>query len=317
MSFLYANVTFSQSSSDVQSYIAKYKSIALQNEKDYGVPATITLAQGILESGAGTSSLTRNTNNHFGIKALGGWNGSVYYAWDDETCKSRFRCYKNAEDSYTDHARLLSTSRFYKHLLCISVYDYRKWAAGLKKAGYATAPNYAKALIGIIDSYKLYAINGGVKLRPGKTVVVTTYKEQTKPVFEVDCEMPETEMSEEQEIIQNSAKRYIVRINDCHCTTLNPGETLAYVARKHNVSITDLLKFNEVDVEAQITEGDIVFLEKKKRHYEGAQDYYIAQEDETLYEVSQQFGIQLHQLAKLNGLSGFVRLKPGKRIMLK
>lgn len=168
MSFLYANVTFSQSSSDVQSYIAKYKSIALQNEKDYGVPATITLAQGILESGAGTSSLTRNTNNHFGIKALGGWNGSVYYAWDDETCKSRFRCYKNAEDSYTDHARLLSTSRFYKHLLCISVYDYRKWAAGLKKAGYATAPNYAKALIGIIDSYKLYAINGGVKLRQAR-----------------------------------------------------------------------------------------------------------------------------------------------------
>ncbi len=301
----------------VQVYVAQYKATALQNEKEYGIPATIILAQGILESGAGTSGLARASNNHFGMKAGSKWKGKVHLAWDDETQKSRFRCYDSAAESFRDHARLLTTNSRYRSLFKINIYDYRGWAHGLKKAGYATAPLYAQALIGIIDQYKLYEINGGAKLKPGKTVTITRYKTVEKPVFEEDCVLDEEEESEEQTMIADAAKRYAVLINDIHCTVLQPGETLASVSRKYDISPVQLLKYNELGSEYQIKEGDIVFLDKKKKKYEGPQDEYIAKQGDTLYDVSQEFGIQLHQLAKLNHMNDYVRLREGTRIILK
>lgn len=301
----------------VQAYITQHKETALRNEKEYGIPAPIILAQGILESGAGTSGLTRASNNHFGIKAGSKWKGRVHLAWDDETQKSRFRCYASAAESYQDHARLLTTNSCYRPLFKINIYDYRGWAHGLKKAGYATAPRYAQALIGIIDQYKLYEINGGAKLRPGKTVVITSYKTIEKPIFEEDCVLDEREESEEQTMIVDAASRYAVLINDIHCTVLQPGETLASISRKYDISPVQLLKFNELGSEYQVKEGDIVFLDKKKKKYEGPQDVYIAKRGDTLYEVSQEFGIQLHQLAKLNNMNDYVRLQEGTRIILK
>lgn len=303
--------------SDVQSYISRYKSAALQNEKEYGIPAPIILAQGILESGAGTSGLTRSSNNHFGIKAGSKWKGRIHLAWDDETQKSRFRCYESAAESYRDHARLLTTNSCYRSLFNINKYDYRGWAQGLKKAGYATAPHYAQALIGIIDQYKLYEINGGAKLRAGKTVIITTYKTVEKAIFEEDCILDDDEESDEQAMIADAANRYVVLINDIHCTVLQPGETLASISRKYDISPVQLLKFNELGSESQVKEGDIVFLDKKRKKYEGAQDIYITKEKETLHDVSQKFGIQLRQLAKLNGMSEYSLLHSGTRLILK
>ncbi len=301
----------------VQAYIAQHKETALKNEREYGIPAPIILAQGILESGAGTSRLTISSNNHFGIKAGSKWKGRVHLAWDDETQKSRFRCYSSAAESYQDHARLLTTNSCYRPLFKINIYDYRGWAHGLKKAGYATAPRYAQALIGIIDQYKLYEINGGAKLRPGKTVIITSYKTVESPVFEEDCILYEDEESEEQIMIAEAAARYAVLINDIHCTVLQPGETLASISRKYDISPVQLLKFNELGSEYQVKEGDIVFLDKKKKKYDGSQDVYIAKPGETLYDVSQEFGIQLHQLARLNNMNDYVRLQEGTRIILK
>lgn len=301
----------------VLSYIAEYKSIALQNEKEFGIPATIILAQGILESGAGTSGLTQASNNHFGIKAGSSWKGKVHLAWDDETQKSKFRCYASAAESFRDHAYLLTTNSCYRSLFKINIYDYRGWAHGLKKAGYATAPHYAQALIGIIDQYKLYEINGGAKLKPGKIVTITRYKTIERPIFENDCVMDDGEESEEQTMIADAVKRYAVLINDIHCTVLQPGETLASISRKYDLSPAQLLKFNELGSEYQVKEGDIVFLDKKKKKYEGPQDVYIAKQGDTLYDVSQEFGIQLHQLAKLNDMNDYVRLREGTRVILK
>lgn len=303
--------------SKVQSYIDRYKVVALQNEKEYGIPATIILAQGILESGAGTSALTLASNNHFGIKAGSKWKGPVHYAWDDETRKSKFRCYGSASESYRDHARLLTTNSCYKPLFMINIYDYRGWAHGLKKAGYATAPGYAQALIGIIDRYRLYELNGGVKLRPGKKVVITRYVTVEKPVFEEDCILDEEEESEDEAMMADAERRYAVLINDIRCTILQPGETFASVSRKYDISLADLLKFNELGSVCQIKEGDIIFLDKKRKRYEGSQDIYISKKGDTLYDISQEFGIQLHQLAKLNGLNDYVRLKEGTRVCLK
>lgn len=307
---------FSQSSSDIQSYITQYKQIALEQEKKYGIPAPITLAQGILESGAGKSMLTRNTNNHFGVKAFGGWTGPVFLAWDDEKQKSRFRSYSSAMESYRDHSLFLKNNSRYNSLFTKSVYDYRAWAIGLQKAGYATSGTYAKALIGLVDAYRLYAINGGVKLRAGKTVTITKVITSEIPV-DLDCQMDESEESEEEKEVKDIIKRFVVEINDVRCTILYPGESLASISQKYDIPQYKILEFNEISDESSLNEGDIVYLQKKKKKYTGIQDYYRVKDDDTLYAISQQFGITMSSLAKMNNKDMFSRLQEGERLMLK
>lgn len=300
-----------QSSADIDTYISQYKQLALEQEKKHGIPASITLAQGILESGAGKSTLTRNANNHFGVKAYGGWTGPVYLAWDDEQQKSRFRKYSSAAESYRDHSLFLKNNSRYCDLFTKSVYDYRAWAIGLQKAGYATAGNYAKALIGFIDTYQLYAINGGVKLRAGKTVTITQQVPTLPPVFDTECILNDSEESEEETEVAKIMRKFIVDINGVRCTILYPGENLMSIVQKYDIQLSKLLDFNELSALDDIKEGDIVYLEKKKKKYFGLQDTYHVRGNETLYEVSQQFGIQLVSLAKLNGIDIFYDLKEG------
>lgn len=318
MVFCAATSSMAQSSSDILNYINKYKDIALEQEKQYGVPATITLAQGILESGAGKSGLTRNANNHFGIKAFGGWTGPIYQAWDDEPNKSRFRVYNTAAESFRDHSIFLKNNSRYRSLFSKSVYDYRGWAIGLQKAGYATATTYASALIGFIDSYRLYDINGGVKLKAGKTVVITRKATATqRATFDESCQAAEDEQSEEEEAVANAVKRYVVDINDVRCTILYPGMTLSSIAMKYDIPKEKLLEFNEVASEKDFHEGDIVFIAKKKSKYTGAQDFYRVKEGDTLYGISQNFGIKFANLAKMNNKDIFSQLKEGEKIKLK
>lgn len=306
-----------QSSSDIQSYISQYKQIALDQEKEYGIPAPITLAQGILESGAGKSGLTKSSNNHFGIKRGVGWNGALCYAWDDEPQKSAFRVYASAAESYKDHSLFLKNNGRYNSLFSISVYNYRGWANGLQKAGYATSPTYAKALIGYIDTYKLYEINGGVKLRSGKTITITRTITREELVELKDIQMDEAEESEEQKDIINATQKFVVEINGIRCTILYPGETLSSIAMKYDISKRDLLLYNETTSEDDFQEGDIVFLGKKKKKYEGAQDFYRAKEGETLYAISQQFGIKLANLSKMNRRNSFSVIEKNEKLRLK
>lgn len=305
-----------QTSNDIIRYISKYKNIALAQEKSFGIPASITLAQGILESGAGKSMLTVHANNHFGIKAGSSWKGDIYMAWDDEINKSRFRKYSSAKESFDDHAKVLKGNR-YSFLFSKSVYDYRAWAYGLQKAGYATATNYAKALIGYIDAYKLYSINGGVKLKPGKTITITKYITKEQPVFDADCLIEDEVQTEEEEFIKRTINRYVVEINDVRCTLLYPGESITSISMKYDIPKEQILEYNEVVTDTNIKEGDIVFLEKKKTKYNGSRDYYIVKENDTLYGVSQQFGIRLSNLVKINGINLFSKLQVGQRLRLK
>ena len=307
--------SFAQTSSEIRAYIDKYRQVALDQEKEFGIPAPITLAQGILESGAGTSKLTVNSNNHFGIKALGGWGGGVYLAWDDEPVKSRFRTYASAEESFRDHSLVLKNSPRYRSLFSKSVFDYRSWAVGLQAAGYATAPNYAKALIGYIDAYAIYAVNGGVKLRPGKTVTVT--KTVLVEGAMEEWQMDETEVTEEQEEIARIVSRFVVEINDVRCTLLYPGQTLATVAQRYDISKKKLLEYNEARSERDIQEGSVVYLAPKRNRYKGIQDYYVVKEGESLYSVSQQFGLKMASLGKMNGKSMLSRLQAGEKLRLK
>lgn len=310
-------LAFSQSFSDIQSYISQYKQIAVDQEKIYGIPAPITLAQGIIESAAGKSGLTRKSNNHFGIKKGNGWNGPLCYAWDDDPQKSPFRVYSSAEESYKDHSLFLKNNSRYSSLFSKSIYDYRGWANGLQRAGYATSPTYAKALIGYIDSYKLYTINGGVKLRPGKMVTITKAITRAELITRKDIQIEETEDSEEQEAFERTIRKFVVEINGVRCTILYPGETMSSIAMKYDISKRDLLLFNETTSENDFHEGDVVFLEKKKKKYEGAQDFYRAKGGESLYDISQKFGIKLANLTKMNKISSFASIAEGEKLRLK
>ena len=321
--FAFATGVSAQSSADIRNYIAKYSQIALDQERAYGVPASITIAQGILESGAGKSGLTRNANNHFGIKAFGGWKGPIYQAWDDEPNKSKFRVYASAAESFRDHSLFLKNNSRYRSLFQKSVYDYRGWAIGLQKAGYATAQTYAKALIGFIDAYQLYAINGGVKLRSGTTVTIRRpagggkQQQQGRPEFLPEEQMDENEESEEEKSVKNAVQKFLVEVNDVRCTVLYPGQTLSSVSMKYDIPKQKLLEFNETTRESDFKEGDIVFLEKKKSKFTGAQDFYRVKEGDTVYGISQQFGIKMANLTKMNKLNLFSTLKEGDKLRLK
>ena len=211
---------------------------------------------------------------------------------------------------------MLKNSSRYRSLFSKSIYDYRGWAIGLQRAGYATAKNYAAALIGFIDTYRLYAINGGVKLRAGKTVIVRQTVNNA-PTFDADCQMDDEEQSEEEQTVTQAVTRYVVEINDISCTILYPGTTLSSIAMQYDIPKDKLLEFNEVVVEEELHEGDIVFLDKKKKKYTGAKDFYYAKKDDTLYGVSQLFGIKVASLAKMNHREPGEKLYEGDKLRLK
>lgn len=308
---------FAQSPAEIRAYINKYKSLALEQEKLYGIPAPITLAQGILESSAGTSGLATKANNHFGIKAFGGWSGGIYLAWDDEPTKSKFRVYKSAQESYTDHSKFLKDNGRYQSLFNISIYDYRGWANGLQKAGYATSKKYAKALIGYIDAYELYAINGGVKLKPGKKGIIAKTTRIEDLTQAEDYVIEASEKTEEEEEVTQTLQKFVVEINEVRCTILYPGETLSSISMKYNIPKNKILDYNETASESDIQEGDIVYLQKKKRKYQGAQDFYRVKAGDSLYGIAQQFGIRTSSLAKMNHKDLFSPLIEGEKLQLK
>jgi len=309
-----------QSTSEVRAYIDRYKDMALEQERKYGVPATITLAQGIVESAAGTSQLTRKTNNHFGIKNYGGWRGPTVYAWDEEP--SWFRVYASAEASYEDHSRFLRENRRYDSLFDLSVWNYRGWAWGLKKAGYASEPTYARALINYIEAYRLYELNGGTKLPPGKVVrikkrVAREVKEEKLPAAEEEPADAEEMTEREEREAEDIMNRVVVEVNDVRCTLLYPGQTIATVANKYGIDPEKLLAYNECSSRSNFHEGDTIFLEKKKRKYAGPQDYYRVRKGETLHSVAQKYGIRLICLARMNDKDISVKLKEGEKLRLK
>jgi hypothetical protein len=316
-SILTSSAAFPQSSADIRTYIDQYKTLALEQQKLYGIPAPITLAQGILESGAGKSDLATNANNHFGIKALGGWSGGVYRAWDDEAVKSKFRVYSSAKESFEDHSQLIKNNNRYQSLFNISVYDYRGWANGLQRAGYATAKNYAKALIGYIDAYQLYTINGGVKLKPSKKGVLAKDTKVEDLAKTDDFVIDASVETEEEEQVSQTLMKFMVEINEVRCTILYPGETLSSIAMKYNISKHRLLEYNETANESDIHEGDIVYLQKKKRKFLGPQDFYRIKTGDSLYTIAQQFGIRTSSLAKMNKKDIFSELKEGEKLRLK
>ena len=269
---------------DQEAYIKRYKKIAMREMERTGVPASIKLAQGILESDAGRSKLARSANNHFGIKCGSRWNGEEYYKEDDDyddrgkLIKSCFRQYRNADASFVAHSEFLrdpAKSFRYGFLFRLDPTDYRAWAEGLRRSGYATNPNYPQLLISLIERYNLNQYDQSSVVVEEPEVVIT-------PVEEL--------------------QRGILRTNDVSYFINDAPISVREVARQVDVSVSRLLEYNENlrQENQEVPSGDRIYLQKKRKYYRGREAYHVVEEGEDLFDIAQRYGLRLDKLARRN-----------------
>ena len=241
-----------------ESYIKQYRDLAVEEMKKYRIPASITLAQGLLESGAGQSTLARKSNNHFGIKCGSDWRGKTV-SHDDDARGECFRAYKHPKQSYEDHSKFLANRPRYASLFKLDITDYKGWARGLKKAGYATNPRYAEQLIGIIELYDLhkYDRKGGLKWM----------KENPNP---------------HQTYIANGLVYIVVRA----------GDSWKSISKELDISQKKLRKYNDLYKGYALQVGDILYLEKKNRKAGKEHIVHVLRAGESMYSISQKYGIR-------------------------
>ena len=249
-----------------ESYIKKYRELAVEEMKKYHIPASITLAQGLLESGAGKSELARKSNNHFGIKCGGDWRGKTV-SHDDDALGECFRAYKNPKDSYEDHSKFLVGRPRYASLFKLKITDYKGWARGLKKAGYATNPRYADQLIGIIELYELY-------------------KYDEKNYLKWIKKNP------------NPHQTYIA--NDLLYIVVRAGDSWKSISQEFDISQKKLRKYNDLYKGYALQVGDILYLEQKNKRADEDHIVHVLRAGESMYSIAQKYGIRLKNLYKLN-----------------
>ena len=321
-------------------YINKYKDIAVRQMNAYGIPASIILAQACLESGNGNSRLAVKGNNHFGIKCHNGWKGKKIYKTDDKFGDC-FRKYISAEESFKDHSEFLKNGRRYQSLFSLSQTDYKAWARGLKAAGYATNPKYAQLLIDIIEKNNLTQYdNDGTKA--SKKAARKRLKEERKAkklqqnqnvqgtgaavAGATTAIIASTTNSgsvagltplKNSRFYTAALSRPLYKINGVTMHITNKGDSYAQIAKDYKLFKRELLKFNDINVKGDVllSEGDIVYLEKKKR--KNKKGSYRANEGESLYMISQLTGVRLSSLKALNNINENKELQQGTIIKLK
>ena len=299
-----------------EEYVERYKAIAIAHMERYGIPASITMAQGILESDSGNSRLSTSSNNHFGIKCKKSWTGDRVYH-DDDAKGECFRAYPSVEASYQDHADFLDQSPRYDSLFAYPSDDYRSWARGLKAAGYATAPDYAERLVKIIESMKLYLLdkeNGGKIYTASKTAAANTEAWWESNVATSDEQINPNAFR----VTINAHKGYSVyRTNHTYYIVAKEGDSFESLGKIFDISAKMLRKFNDVAKTATLAKGDVVYIERKKTQWLGNTMQHKVVRDETLYSLSQSYGIRYKSLAKLNRLNAGAEVKKGDIIRLK
>ncbi len=296
----------------VYDYIENYKDIAINEMNSYKIPASITLAQGMLESDWGRSELCTTANNHFGIKCGGSWTGKSYMHEDDEykrgkIVESCFRHYDSSDDSFRDHSLFLLKDR-YSFLYEYSVSDYKSWAKGLVKAGYATDKKYADKLILIIEKYGLYEYD-------------TYYVDNSYVNNSSDSDRSDKNkyVNFDDKYNSNTETVKISMVNDCKVLLSKDGDTAYKIAKELGISPSKLMSYNR-DIRSKYQKlgaGHVVYLEKKKSKYLGKESYYIALRNESLSDISNKFGIKLRNLAKINNTDSDAIFRKGETILLK
>ncbi|MCF0236680.1 MAG: glucosaminidase domain-containing protein [Bacteroidaceae bacterium] len=280
--------TVSAQQSAYQAYIEQYKHLAIQQMQRYRIPASITLAQALLESNAGRSNLTQRSNNHFGIKVGMNWTGPYVLANDDAP-DEKFRKYGSARESYEDRSRFLSARGRYSSLFNLAPTDYKGWAYGLKAAGYATNPRYGDILVELIERYNLHHYD-----RPQRGG-----KYGNDDVF--------------------APNRQFYLCNDRVYVFAQPGDTYERIARDLDMRASHLRYCNEVDETYQLRAGDIVYLKRKQKHVvkELRQTFHKVQPGESMYSISQLYCIRLERLYRYNYFAPDYQAKVGDLIYLR
>lgn len=286
-------------------YIEMYAPFAVKEMLLSGVPASITLAQGILESGDGNSVLSREANNHFGIKCHGMWEGKKYYM-DDDSKGECFRVYPSVFDSYRDHSEFLSGRSRYAELFKLRRTDYKGWAHGLKKAGYATNPKYPALLIKIIEEHDL------------------TKYDRMKTAPEGKLKLPKEERAEKkksspersEEAIVSASQRQMYLRNDIRYVRVKEGDTYETLERITQVRKRQILNYNDKANSAPLVDGELIYLQPK-RNKNPKHSYHIVAKGETLRWISQEYGIKMKQLYKHNEFSLGEEPVPGQKVWLR
>lgn len=326
---LLATKCFSQDSLAIQNYIDQYKAAAIAEEQRTGVPAAITIAQGIHESAAGTSPLVLASNNHFGIKCKTGWTGAAVYH-DDDAKGECFRSYTCPQDSYKDHSDFLKANKRYAFLFDYDPLDYESWAKGLKQAGYATNPRYPQILISTIERFHLNDITLLALDKTnllGSDVAVNTPQPDaapaTPPAATTGFIMDTTATVAAPPIrhIPNSAfditSTYptgVFSINGSKVVFAERGTSLLALATKHHIGLGSLLQWNDMRNTDILEENQLIFIEKKPKKCSTA--YHEVKRGETLWQISQQEGIRLASLIEYNKLNETATLQEGSKLVL-
>ena len=275
-----------------QTYIDLYKDLAIEEMKRYKIPASITLAQGLLESSAGRSELARKGNNHFGIKCHG-WPGRKTYHDDDERNEC-FRAYENVFQSFEDHSKFLAKQSRYSRLFRLSIKDYKGWARGLKACGYATNPRYADKLIEIIELYKLYKYD---------------YEDHYDKFISKHSSINNTSLDKLHPIYKYNKNYYIIA---------RAGDTFKSIGKEINISYKKIAKYNERDRNDKLIPGEVIFLKEKQKKADKAfkNRFHIVKAGESMYSISQYYGIRLKYLYKKNNLDADYQIKVGDKLLV-
>jgi hypothetical protein len=310
---LISNLIFAQSSETIRKYIATYKNVAIAEEIRTGVPAAITLAQGIHETGAGTSDLVLKSNNHFGIKCKSDWKGASV-SHDDDARGECFRKYDDPLESYRDHSDFLKNRPYYTSLFNLDPTDYKGWAFGLKKAGYATNPKYPQILIKLIEDYDLqqYTLLALSGKSDDNNFVYTSNIQKTESSSEAKTDAP---------VIQKAVvKTYnypsgVFKINETKVVYVKKGTSFLKVATDNDLSLARLFEFNDMKPADVADKDQLMYLQRKRKIAE--QEFHIVQEGETLYDIAQIEGIRLESLLEYNLLKKNMQPAAGEKLNLK
>ncbi len=290
-------------------FINTYRQIAIDEMNLHGIPASIKMAQAILESGFGNSDLARNANNFFGIKCSG-WQGRTYFK-DDDKPNECFRAYNSAEESFRDHSQFLRTRAWYAPLFDLKLNDYKGWAVGLQRAGYATNPNYSSLLVRIIEEHNLHELDKLFGVAPGNQQISTqpdkpVETHQTNEVVLQPVVVSDFVDAISREVEVNNRIKYVIA---------RRGDTPESIGREFNKQPRHIIEYNELGEEGNIEHGQIIYLQPKRNR--GDRAFHIVQPGETIYGIAQQYGIKLQVLLDKNKISSADQILVGTRISLR
>ena len=305
----------SDSGSVQEEYIRRYSKVAVSEMYRSGVPASITLAQGLLESGAGKSRLATEGNNHFGIKCHN-WSGKRLYH-DDDRRGECFRKYASASESFRDHSDFLRYRDRYAFLFELEPTDYKAWAYGLKKAGYATDPHYPAKLIKLIEDYRLYEYDTKPSSYSGSAGAPSA-----RPESPLKIAAPKPLGSEGKEVFSFNLSRELYSLNGVPFVRSSEGETYASIAKDYRLFFREILRFNDLTedspgVSRPLPPGTAVYLQPKKSSAAKGLDKHVWEDGDSLWAVSQRYAVKLSKLKKMNGVSSDSELVAGDLIKLR